>query len=294
MAEQQAGRGADAALGSGGLPVAVITGTSSGFGLLTALTLARRGYQVVATMRDLERRHELEERAVREGVADRICCVRLDVTEHASIGSAVDEIFRRYGRLDVLVNNAGLAVGGFIEEVPMEDWRRQMETNLFGVIAVTRAVLPVMRAQHRGLVINVSSVSGLAGFPGYAPYAASKFAIEGFSESLRHELRPFGVRVVLVEPGAYRTPIWNKGIGEIRSDPGSPYRAQLEAVLRYSRKAAETAPDPQEVADLITRIAGMRAPRLRYALGQGSRLLIWGKALLPWKWLEWIIAKALR
>ncbi|CAM4520848.1 MAG: SDR family oxidoreductase [Paenibacillus macerans] len=294
MAEQLAERGDGAVLVSGGLPVALVTGTSSGFGLLTVLTLARRGYRVVAAMRDLERRHELEQRAAREGTAERIRCVRLDVTEHASIGPAVDEIVRRYGRLDMLVNNAGMAVGGFVEEVPMEDWRRQMETNLFGVIAVTRAVLPVMRAQRRGLVVNVSSVSGLAGFPGYAPYAASKFAIEGFSESLRHEIRPFGVRVVLVEPGAYRTPIWNKGIGEIRIDPGSPYRAQLEAVLRYSRKAAETAPDPQEVADLIGRIAGMRAPRLRYALGQGSRLLIWSKALLPWKWLEWIFAKALR
>lgn len=291
MAEQKESR--DAVQGSGVRPVALITGTSSGFGLLTALTLARRGYQVVATMRDLERRHELEEKAVSEGVADRIRCLRLDVTEHSAIGPAMDEIVRRYGRLDLLVNNAGLAVGGFVEEVPMEEWRRQMETNLFGVIAVTRAVLPTMRAQRRGMVINISSVSGLSGFPGYAPYAASKFAVEGFSESLRHEMRPFAVRVVLVEPGAYRTPIWSKGIGGIRTSQSSPYRTQLEAVLRYSRKAAETAPDPQEVADLIARIAGMRTPRLRYALGQGSRLLICAKALLPWKWLERIVDKAL-
>ncbi|CAM4205063.1 SDR family oxidoreductase [Paenibacillus xylanexedens] len=275
-------------------PVALITGTSSGFGMRTAITLAKQGYRVVATMRDLSRREELVKLAEQAGLAERLQYVQLDVTDTESVQKAVGNVIHNNGRIDMLVNNAGFAVGGFIEEVSMEDWRRQMETNLFGLIAVTRAVLPVMREQKQGLIVNLSSVSGLSGFPGYAPYAASKFAVEGFTESLRHEMSSFGVRVVLVEPGSYRTPIWNKGLGEIHRSEDSPYKHKLDAVLRYSKHASETAPDPQEVADLIGRIARMRAPRLRYALGKGSRVLIIGKALLPWKWLERIIARGLK
>lgn len=275
-------------------PVALITGTSSGFGLLTALTLARRGYRVIATMRDLERKNELVQQAEQAGVLDRLHLLALDVTDEASVASAIHAVTQHYGRVDVLVNNAGFAVGGFVEEVGMEAWREQMETNFFGLIAVTKAVLPIMRAQRSGLIINVSSVSGLTGFPGYGPYAASKFAVEGFSESLRQEMLSYGVRVVLVEPGSFRTPIWGKGIAGIHSPEGSPYQARLEEVLRYSRRSAETAPDPQEVADLIARITAKRTPRLRYPVGRGSRLLMIGKALLPWKVLEGIISKSLR
>ncbi|WWM62973.1 SDR family oxidoreductase [Paenibacillus tundrae] len=275
-------------------PVVLITGTSSGFGMLTAISLAKRGYLVVATMRDLSRKEALVRLAAEAGISDQIRYIRLDVTDPHSIMEGIEEILRHDHRIDMLVNNAGFAVGGFIEEVPMADWRRQMETNLFGLIEVTRAVLPVMRKQQSGLIINLSSVSGLSGFPGYAPYATSKFAVEGFTESLRHEMAPFGIKAVLIEPGAYRTPIWNKGLGEIRQREQSPYNKQLDAVLRYSRRTGETAPDPQEVADLIVRIGQMRSPRLRYALGKGSRLLIIGKALLPWKWFEWIIARGLK
>lgn len=275
-------------------PVALITGTSSGFGLLTALTLARRGYRVIATMRDLERSNELVQQAEQAGILERLHLLALDVTDEDSVTSATQAALELGGRIDVLVNNAGFAVGGFVEEVGMEAWRRQMETNFFGLIAVTKAVLPIMRDQSSGLIINVSSVSGLTGFPGYGPYAASKFAVEGFSESLRQEMLSYGVRVVLVEPGSFRTPIWGKGIAGIHSPEGSPYRARLEEVLRYSRRSAETAPDPQKVADLIARITAKRAPRLRYPVGRGSRVLMIGKALLPWKVLEGIISKSLR
>lgn len=275
-------------------PIALITGTSSGFGLLTALTLARRGYKVIATMRDLSRKDELVQQAEQAGVLERIHLMTLDVTDESSVASAIHAVTELFGRMDVLVNNAGYAVGGYVEEVSMEAWRRQMETNFFGLIAVTKAVLPIMRMQRAGLIINVSSVSGLTGFPGYAPYAASKFAVEGFSESLRQEMLSFGVRVVLVEPGSFRTPIWGKGIAGIHSSEGSPYQARLEEVLRYSRRTAETAPDPQEVAELIGRITEKRAPKLRYPVGKGSRVLMLGKMLLPWKVLEGIIARSLR
>ncbi|WP_019911674.1 SDR family oxidoreductase [Paenibacillus sp. HW567] len=274
--------------------VALITGASSGFGLLTALALAGKGYKVVATMRDLSRQGELIRQAELAGVSGLIHLVTLDVTDAASIDSAVASIIESFGRMDVLVNNAGFAVGGYVEEVSMDEWRRQMETNFFGLVAVTKAVLPVMRRQREGLIINVSSVSGLSGFPGYGPYAASKFAVEGFSESLRHELLSFGIRVVLVEPASFRTPIWGKGLEGMHTSVDSPYREKLEEVLTYSRRSAETAPDPIRVAELIARITEMKAPKLRYPVGKGSRLLMIGKALLPWKTLEGIIARSLK
>src|SRR5262249_13409292 len=140
---------------------------------------------------------------------------------------------------------------GYVEDVPMEAWRSQLETNVFGVIAVTRTVLPHMRERQSGCIINVSSVSGLSAFPGYAPYSTSKFAIEGFSESLRLEMMPYGVRVVLVEPGAYRTEIWRKGFDSVHTTEASPNWPRLSRMLAYSRKVSEAAPDPQEVADEI-------------------------------------------
>ncbi|MNW32096.1 putative oxidoreductase SadH [compost metagenome] len=275
-------------------PVALITGTSSGFGLLTAVRLASTGYRVAATMRNTARAGELMTLAQEKGVADRIHLLQLDVTDSESIQQAVAEVRGHFGQIDVLVNNAGFALGGYVEELTLADWRDQMETNFFGLVAMTREVLPHMRQRGNGFIINVSSVSGLAGFPGYGPYAASKFAVEGYSESLRHEMAPYGVHVVLVEPGAFRTAIWSKGLERIRTVEDSPYRDRLNAVLRYSRRAAKTAPDPQQVAELIARIVSKRSPRLRYAVGQGAGLMRWAKAILPWKWLELIIARALR
>ncbi|OBZ14674.1 short-chain dehydrogenase [Bacillus sp. FJAT-27264] len=274
--------------------VVLITGSSSGFGLLTAITLAKKGFKVAATMRDLSRSSELEQQARQEGVLDRMYFIHMDVTDQGSIDMAVAKVIATFGRIDVLVNNAGYAVGGFVEEVTMDDWRGQIETNLFGLIAVTKAVLPLMRGQESGTIINVGSISGLSGFPGYAPYAASKFAVEGFSESLRHEMSPFGIKVVIVEPGSFRTAIWGKGLDSITTSPDSPYKERLDAVLSYTRKTAESAPDPQQVADLIGRIAGLSSPRLRYPIGKGTRILRWGKTLLPWKWLEKIIDKSLK
>ncbi|MHA7964261.1 SDR family oxidoreductase [Paenibacillus sp. CAU 1782] len=273
---------------------ALITGASSGFGMLTAVKLAEQGYRVIATMRDPDKSAELLERARRAGVADSIEIRRLDVTDSSAIERVVAETMQNHKRIDVLVNNAGFAVGGFVEDVPMEDWRRQMETNFFGLVEMAKAVIPIMRNQHSGMIINISSISGRVGFPGYAPYAASKFAVEGFSESLRHELSPFGVKVVLVEPGAYRTPIWDKGLGQINNPDHSPYRKRLQAIMSYSRRSGEAAPDPQQVADFIGRLAGSRSPKLRYPLGQGAVLALWSKALLPWNWFEGIIRRGTR
>ncbi len=274
--------------------VALITGASSGFGMLTALELARRGINVVATMRNPGKAGELLELAEKAGVAGRLQVLQLDVTDPLSIREAVDETLRVHQRIDILVNNAGFAAGGFVEDVPMDAWRQQMETNFFGLVAVTQSVITIMRQQQKGLIINIGSVSGRVAFPGYGPYAASKFAVEGFTETLRHELAPLGIGVVLVEPGAYRTPIWGKGLAGMAAPADSPYRERLARISQYSRRTAEKAPDPKQVADLVGVLADARSPRLRYTLGSGSRLAIWGRALLPWKWFEAIIERATR
>lgn len=275
-------------------PIALVTGASSGFGLRICLEFAARGYQVAAAIRDLSKQSLLMDEAANRGIVSYIHPVAMDVTQEAQIQRGVAEAVEAFGRIDVLVNNAGFALGGFTEEVPLAEWRRQMDTNFFGTVAVTQAVLPVMRARGTGTIMNMSSVSGRIAFPGYAPYSASKHAVEGFSEALRLELLPFGIRVVLIEPGSYNTAIWQKGFDQIRSSEESPYAHRLAAVLEHSRQASAQAADPGDVAKLVVRIAESKHPKLRYPIGRDARLALLGKALLPWKWFERIVDNNLK
>lgn len=274
-------------------PVALVTGSSSGFGLLSCVELAKEGYDVVATMRDLGKQGELLAAAAQAGVSPHVRCWPMDVTDFAQVEAVVQDVRSQYGGIDVLVNNAGFAVGGFVEDIPLAEWQRQLDTNFFGVVAAAKAVLPLMRERGSGKIINIGSVSGKIGFPGYGPYAASKFAVAGFSEALRLEMQPFGIHVVLIEPGSYKTPIWQKGFASIMTKPDSPYAAHMEAVLRYSRRSAETAPDPIEVARAVVKAAKHRRPKLRYTMGQGALLAAFAKTVLPWKWFEAIIRRSL-
>src|SRR6202795_3095978 len=180
--------------------IALITGSSSGFGLLTSIELAKAGFRVVSTMRDLNRRDRLDQAATAAGVAGLLDVRALDVTDFDTLPPFVDAVVRDYGRLDVLVNNAGFAVAGFAEDIKLEEIRMQFETNFFGHVAMTKAAIPVMRKQGSGHIIMIASIAGRAASPVTSSYAASKFALEGWSEALRIELRSLGIRVVLVEP----------------------------------------------------------------------------------------------
>ncbi len=275
--------------------VALVTGASSGFGLLTAVELARRGYTVVAAMRDpVGRGERLREAAAREGLERLVVPARLDVTDASRAAAVVAETVASYGRLDALVNNAGFAQGGFVEDVALEALRAQFETNVWGAIAVTKAALPHMRKQRSGKIINMSSVSGRIGIPGFAPYAASKFALEGFSEALRHEMRPHGVFVVLVEPASYRTEIWDKGFAGMAGGPESAHAAALARMRRMAEQSARKGGDPQDVARLVGRIADARRPKLRYAIPRSARWMLAAKHALPWAWYEAAIGRFLR
>jgi NAD(P)-dependent dehydrogenase (short-subunit alcohol dehydrogenase family) len=276
--------------------VVVITGSSSGIGLLTAIEFARDGYRVVATMRDLGRSQKLEEAAQNAGVRDRIELRRLEVTEFDQLPSSIEQIARDYGRIDVLVNNAGFSVSGFVEDLALEELRKQFETNFFGAVAMSKAVLPIMRRQKSGHIIQVSSIAGRVAYPMLAAYGSSKFALEAFSEALRIETRSLGIRVVLVEPGSYDTDIWTRNVLVAKGalDENSPNRERSRRFSETIKSRSNKRGDPRDVARLILGIANNPNPKLRYLIGSGVRLQLLIRRILPWHRYERLIAKALK
>jgi len=271
-----------------------MTGSSSGFGLLTSIELARAGFHVVASMRDLGRREKLDQAAAAANLGTKIDVRALDVTNFDSIPGFADGIFRNYGRIDVLVNNAGFAVAGFAEDIQLSELQLQFATNFFGAVAMTKAVLPVMRRQRSGHIIQVSSISGLHGAVSVSSYSASKHALEGWSESLRMEVNALGIKVVLIEPGAFATDIWTRGahMGKEATKNTSP---NFQRSLRM-RSAVEKIPkaDPIAVARRIAEVAQDPNPKLRYLVGRDAKIQLAMKRLLPWKWHEKLIANFLK
>src|SRR5271165_6460513 len=276
--------------------IAVVTGSSSGIGLLTAVELALNGYRVVATMRNLANSGRLEEAAKTAGVYDRLDLRRLDLTEFDSLPRAVEAIVRDHGRIDLLVNNAGFSMAGFAEDMTLAELRHQFETNFFGNVAMTKAVLPIMRTQNSGHIITVTSVGGLVGHPMLSAYCASKYALEGWSESLRIETHSLGIHVSLVEPGAYDTDIWERNVVIAKGalDPASPNKERSQLFAEFVKNSAKNRRDPREVARSIVRVAGDPNPRLRYLIGGDAKLQIWLKRMVPWRKYERMVAKAVK
>jgi NAD(P)-dependent dehydrogenase (short-subunit alcohol dehydrogenase family) len=274
--------------------IAVVTGSSSGIGLITTVELARNGYRVVATMRDLGRSGRLEEAAQKAGVREQLDLRRVDITEFDSLPGAVEAIVRDHGRIDLLVNNAGFSSAGFVEDMQLHELRHQMETNFFGNVAMTKAVLPVMRKQLSGHIIQVTSVAGRAAAPMVSSYVASKFALEGWSEALRIEVHSLGIRVVLIEPGSYDTDIWERNlvIGKQALDPSSPNKERSQRFAEFIKSRASKRRDAREIARLIVRVAKDPNPKLRYLIGPDAKMQMWFRALAPWRTYERIMAKA--
>jgi NAD(P)-dependent dehydrogenase (short-subunit alcohol dehydrogenase family) len=268
--------------------IALVTGASSGLGLLAAVELARVGFRVVASMRDLARRGPVEEAARRAGVHVHVC--QLDVTDPSSIESAVAHARTLAPRLAVLVNNAGFTMDGFFEDLSDDDLKAQFDTNVFGLAAVTRACLPAMRDHRDGRVINISSISGRFAGPGYAAYCASKWAVEGLSEALRFELIPFGIYVVLIEPGGfYKTDILtrNRRLATRAHDPSSPYfRATQRMDALIAQMSTRMAGDPGRVSRTIVEAATARHPALRYRVGREAFWKALRRRFMPARWNE--------
>jgi len=237
--------------------IALVTGASSGFGQLTASSLADRGYRVFGTSR---RAHSTP--------TNEIGMLQLDVRSDDSVRSCVEQLMGQVDRIDVLVNNAGQIHASVVEETSLEQAKDILETNFWGTVRVTNAVLPIMRRQRRGHIINVSSLAGLIGIPGQAFYSASKFALEGYTEALSMEVEPFDILVSLIEPGFFKTQLHREmQRGALRSDDYATVREALESSLTV---AIEQGDDPHKVAEIIARVAGTKSPRLRYRVGNDS------------------------
>jgi NAD(P)-dependent dehydrogenase (short-subunit alcohol dehydrogenase family) len=242
----------------------LVTGSNSGFGRLTVETLARQGYRVFAGMRAVEGRNapaaaDLRALAEREQLALQI--VELDITNDASVEQAIKSIVDSTGRLDVVVNNAGVAYTGPLEAFTLEQVRQQFETNVFGILRVNRAALPQMRKQGSGLLLQIGSLAGRVAIPFQGLYGATKFALEGLTESYRDELAPFGIDAAIIEPGTYPTPIGTRRQDAADTARAALYQAGMEAFMTpfFAENRSATPPDPQEVADAVARVIALPA-----------------------------------
>jgi NAD(P)-dependent dehydrogenase (short-subunit alcohol dehydrogenase family) len=275
--------------------VAVVTGSSSGIGLATSLALARNCYLTYATMRNLAKRDSIQSTAEKQHLSIRT--VQLDVTDENSVKNAVQSILSESGRIDLLVNNAGYGLTGALEDIGIDEIRALYETNLFGVIRVTQAVLPTMRKQGSGRIINISSGAGRIGYPGGSAYVSSKFALEGLSESMAYEIEQFGIRTVLVEPGFVRTNFGeNIVIAKKAQDPNSPYSQMMIQMKSssYRRRMIENASDADLVASVVVEAATAKEPNLRYLAGKDVQQMVAAKKNMSDEELQKMIRQGVR
>lgn len=265
--------------------VVLITGASSGIGKACAQHLQARGYRVYGTSRRVTSAEGVDE------APGGVRMIAMDVTSEASVQAAIARVMAREGRLDVVVNNAGYGIAGAVEDTTLDEARAQLETNFFGVLRVCRAVLPILRGQGSGYLINISSIGGLIAIPFQGLYSASKFAVEGMTESLRAEVGPYGVKVVMIEPGDFHTGFTDQR-ESVAAAAQSLYHARYRAALAVMEADETSGATPDAIARLLERIINRRAPKLRYLAGpfmQRFSVLVL-KRLLPQRWFERLIA----
>ena len=266
--------------------IILITGASSGIGYDAAKTLAAQGHRVYAAAR----RVELMEPLKAEGIVP----VRMDVTDSASMEEGVREILDAEGHIDVLVNNAGYGSLGAIENVSLEEARRQLDVNVFGLAQLCRLVLPSMRERGSGRIVNISSIAGRVVLPFCGWYHVSKYSVEALSDALRLELKPFGIDVVLIEPGGIKTD-WGLIAADhlAESSKGTPYEEDglREAATLRKAYSIRLMPAPSVVTKAISKAVNRRRPRIRYRAGLGAGLLIFFHALLPDRWWDAVVRK---
>lgn len=250
----------------------MITGASSGIGKETAKLFQVKNWHVAATMRSPGNAADLQR------IAD-IECFRLDVTDTESIKQTIDNVLDKFGRIDVVLNNAGYGLIGAFETLSNEQIRRQLETNVIGVMNVCREILPYFREQKRGIIVNVTSISGQVGLPYSSVYSASKWAVEGFTEALQYEIEPFNVRVKLIEPGPIRTDFYDRSIEFKKSEEISVYDPTAERTLQHIIKGGMDAPDGSIVAQTIYDAVTDGSKKLRYGVNTKGMPRL--KRLLP-------------
>ncbi len=257
--------------------VALVTGSSSGIGLETALAIAREGYFTYASMRDTKKSAALLEKAKKENISLNV--IVLDVDKQESVKSAISQIMKEKQRIDVLVNNAGYGIFGCLEDLTIDELKEQFETNFFSIVRMIQEVAPIMRKQQAGTIVNVSSVAGRIGFPGTPAYISSKFALEGLSECLRYELAPFGINTIIIEPGAIKTNFFDSMRMPKNPKPDSPYAEITNKVVSGIKMMAEMGTAPKEVADAIIKALKEKSPLPRYPVGNDAMMFLEAKKL---------------
>ena len=255
--------------------VAVVTGTSSGIGFETSLALAREGYFTYATMRDTTKSNKIKEIAQKENL--KINVLELDVDDEKSVKSAIAQILDQKQRIDVLVNNAGWGLWGCVEDVSVDEFKEQFETNFFSIIRLIQEVAPTMRKQGSGTIVNVSSVVGRIGFPASPAYISSKFALEGLSESMRFEFAPFGVDVIIIEPGVIKTNFMKNMKMAKKSELDTVYKDITTKVVSGVKMMAEMGTPPKEVANTIVKAIKDKNPLPRYIVGNDALMFLEAK-----------------
>jgi NAD(P)-dependent dehydrogenase (short-subunit alcohol dehydrogenase family) len=258
--------------------VALVTGSSSGIGHEISLALAREGYHTYATMRNVSKAEQIQNVAKKEKL--NITTLQLDVDNDKSVNNAIDKIISESDRIDVLVNNAGFGIVGLAEDVRLDEFKKQFETNLFGTVRLIQRVTPIMRRQQNGFIINISSVAGRIGFPGMSAYISSKFALEGLSESLRYELGQFGIKVIIIEPGMIKTNFFNtmKILRTKHDDDNSKYDTLMDKVITGIKTMAEFGTPPSQVADAVIKAINDNEKSLpRYMVGNDAQMFLEAK-----------------
>ena len=255
--------------------VAIVTGSSSGIGFETSLALAREGYFTYATMRDTTKSNKIKEIAQKENL--KINVLELDVDDEKSVKSVIAQILDQKQRIDVLVNNAGWGLWGCVEDVSVDEFKEQFETNFFSIIRLIQEVAPAMRKQGSGTIVNVSSVVGRIGFPASPAYISSKFALEGLSESLRFEFAPFGVDVIIIEPGVIKTNFMKNMKMAKKSELDTVYKDITTRVVSGVKMMAEMGTPPKEVANTIVKAIKDKKPLPRYIVGNDASMFLEAK-----------------
>ena len=254
--------------------VALVTGSSSGIGYETSIALAKDGYQTFASMRDVSKGNKLKEAAQKENLP--ITVIELDVDKEESIENAVKKVVSEANRIDVLVNNAGYGQFGCTEDVSVEDFRKQFETNFFSVVKIIQEVAPIMRNQNSGVIVNISSVAGRMGLPGSPAYISSKFALEGLGECLRYELGMFGIKTTLIEPGVIKTNFFDSmKIPESKKDP--KYKQITENMLAGLKMMVEMGTPPAQVAEVVIKAIHDDEMLPRYIVGTDAAMFMEAK-----------------
>ena len=257
--------------------VALVTGCSSGIGLETAVALAREGHFTFATMRNLKKAETLDAIVKDENLP--ISILELDVDNKESMDNAIEKIIEQKGRIDTLVNNAGWGMWGTVEDVSIDEFKEQFETNFFSIVRMIQKIAPIMRKQKSGSIVNVSSVAGRIGFPVSPAYISSKFALEGLSECLRFELSPFGINVITIEPGVIKTNFFDSMKMAKRSDSNSVYNDITSKVISGVKMMAEMGTDPKEVANAILKSINDKNPLPRYIVGNDAMMFLEAKKM---------------